>query len=156
MSNLHDRYQGTKETHMAARTDPTDAGAYARTHPNAALVRKGKEAFLRGDIETVKELLADDLVVHTSGDGPFERVYRGRDAFFGFIGQIAQLSGGTYQQEIHDVVASDDHVVALVIVRAERNGRTVEYRSAEVFHVKDGRATEAWFLNDNAYPDFWS
>jgi ketosteroid isomerase-like protein len=68
------------------------------------LVRKGKEAFLSGDLETVKELLADDLVVHTSGDGPFEREYRGRDAF-GFIGQLAQLSGGTYQQEIHDVVA---------------------------------------------------
>jgi hypothetical protein len=119
------------------------------------LVRKGKEAFLSGDLETVKELLADDLVVHTSGDGPFEREYRGRDAF-GFIGQLAQLSGGTYQQEIHDVVASDDHVVALVTVRAERNGRPVDYRSAEVFHVKDGQATEAWFLNDNPDPDFWS
>jgi hypothetical protein len=119
------------------------------------LVRKGKEAFLSGDLETVKELLADDLVVHTSGDGPFEREYRGRDAF-GFIGQLAQLSGGTYQQEIHDVVASDAHVVALVTVRAERNGRPVEYRSAEVFHVKDGQATEAWFLNDNPDPDFWS
>lgn len=137
---------------MSARTDPTDT----RTHPNAALVRKGKEAFLRGDIDTVRELLSDDLVVHTSGDGPFESEYQGRDAFFGFIGQLAQLTDGTYRQEIHDVIGSDDHAVALVIVRAERNGKSVEYRSAEVFHVKDGSATEAWFLNDNPDPDFWS
>jgi ketosteroid isomerase-like protein len=54
------------------------------------------------------------------------------------------------------VVTSDNHVVALVTVRAERNGRPVDYRSAEVFHVKDGQATEAWFLNDNPDPDFWS
>jgi len=142
---------------MTERTDPADTGADSRAaHPNAALVRKGKEGFLSGDLETVKELLADDLIVHTSGDGPFDREYRGREAFFGFIGQVAQLSGGTYQQEIHDVVASDDHVVALVTVRVERNGRSVVYRSAEVYHVEDGQATEAWFLNDNPDPDFWS
>lgn len=126
------------------------------THPNAALLRKGKEAFLRGDIETINELLAEDFVLHTSGYGPFEREYRGRDAFFGFIGQVGQLTGGTYQQEIHEVIASDDHAVALVIVRAERNGRNVEYRSAEVFHIEDGQATEAWFLNDLQEPNFWS
>jgi ketosteroid isomerase-like protein len=36
------------------------------------------------------------------------------------------------------------------------DGKSVEYRSAEVFHVNDGSATEAWFLNDNPDPDFWS
>ncbi len=141
---------------MSESSDQTDAGAFARTHPNAVLLRKGKEAFLRGDIETVKELLADDLVLHTSGTRPFELEYRGRDAFFGYIGQVSQLSGGTYQQEIHDVVASDEHAIALVIARGERNGRSIEYRSAEVFHIRDGRATEAWFLNDIPDPDFWS
>lgn len=141
---------------MSSGTEPTDTAADSWTHPNAALLRKGKEAFLSGDIDTVKELLAEDFVVNTSGDGPFEREYPSRDAFFGFIGEVSQLSGGTYQQEIHDVIASDDHAIALVIVRAERNGRSVEYRSAEVFHIRDGQATEAWFLNDNPDPDFWS
>jgi uncharacterized protein len=125
------------------------------THPNAALLRRGKEAFLRGDIESASELLADDIVIHTSGVRPFAREYRGREAFFGYIRQVMELSGGTYRQELHDVIASDDHAVALVIARATRNGRTVEYHSAEVFHISDGRATEAWFMNDLAEADFW-
>jgi ketosteroid isomerase-like protein len=37
----------------------------AMPHPNEELLRRGKEAFLRGDIDTVKELLADDFVLHT-------------------------------------------------------------------------------------------
>ncbi|MBI4260731.1 MAG: nuclear transport factor 2 family protein, partial [Actinobacteria bacterium] len=33
-------------------------------HPNAGLVRKGLEAFGSGDMETVQELIADDVVWH--------------------------------------------------------------------------------------------
>ncbi|MGH2456478.1 MAG: nuclear transport factor 2 family protein [Candidatus Limnocylindria bacterium] len=125
-------------------------------HPNEELLRRGKEAFLRGEVETAKELLADDFVVHTAGRGPFAREYRGRDAFFGFIAKVRELSGGTYRQELHDVAATDEHAIAIVIVRAERNGKSVEYRSAEVYHVRDGKATEAWFLNDSPDDEFWS
>jgi ketosteroid isomerase-like protein len=125
-------------------------------HPNEQLVRRGKEAFLHGDLDTVKEVLADDFVLHTSGKGPFDREYRGRDAFFGYIRKVGELSGGTYRQELHDLAATDDHAIALVTVRAQRNGKSIEYRSAEIFHVRDGRATEAWFLNDNPDDDFWS
>jgi len=125
-------------------------------HPNEELLRRGKEAFLRGEVETAKEILADDFVCHTSGRGPFAREYRGRDAFFGFIAKVRELSGGTYRQELHDVAATDEHAIAIVIVRAERNGKSVEYRSAEVYHVRDGKATEAWFLNDSPDDEFWS
>jgi len=125
-------------------------------HPNEELLRRGKEAFLRGEIDSAKELLAEDLVVHTSGRGPFAREYRGRDAFFGFLRKVGELSGGTYRQELHDIAATDEHAIALVMVRAERNGRATEYRSAEIYHVRDGRATEAWFMNDTPDDDFWS
>ncbi len=140
---------------MSAGTVPTEDGASSATHPHAALLRRGKEAFLKRDMETITKLLAEDFVVHTSGDGAFEREYRGRDAFFRFIGHLGQLAD-TYQQEIHDIVASDDHSVVLVTNRAERNGRSIEYRSAEIYHIEDGQATEAWFLNDNPEPEFWS
>lgn len=125
-------------------------------HPNEELLRRGKEAFLRGEIETAKDLLADDFVLHTSGRGQFDREYRGRDAFFGFIRKVGELSGGTYRQELHDVAATDEHAIALVMVHAERNGRAIEYRSAEVFHIRGGRATEAWFMNDTPDDEFWS
>ena len=131
-------------------------GGRAMPQPNEELLRRGKEAFLRGDVDTVKELLADNFVLHTSGRGQFDREYRGRDAFFGYIRKVGELSGGTYRQELHDVAATDEHAIALVIVHAERHGRAIEYRSAEVFHVRDGLATEAWFMNDTPDDEFWS
>jgi len=69
---------------------------------------------------------------------------------------VGELSGGTYRQELHDIAATDEHAIALVIVHAERNGTTIEYRSAEAFHIRDGVATEAWFMNDTPDDDFWS
>lgn len=98
-------------------------------HSNEEPLRRGKEAFLRGDVDTVKELLADDFVLHTSGRGQFDREYRGRDAFFGYIRKVGELSAGTYRQELHDVAATDEHAIALVIVHAERNGRAIDYQN---------------------------
>jgi hypothetical protein len=41
----------------------------AMPHPNEELLRRGKEAFLRGDIDTVKELLADDTPAKNCAPG---------------------------------------------------------------------------------------
>lgn len=54
------------------------------------------------------------------------------------------------------MAATDEHAIDIVIVRAERDGKSVEYRSAEVFHIRDGKATEGWFLNDNPDDEVWS
>lgn len=37
---------------------------------DAALVRRGYEAFSTGDMDTLRELFAEDAVWHTGGSGP--------------------------------------------------------------------------------------
>jgi ketosteroid isomerase-like protein len=59
-------------------------------------------------------------------------------------GRLAELTG-TLRGEIHDVLASDDHVVVLQTTRGERDGHgSLEDREAIVLHVRDGTIVEVW------------
>lgn len=58
--------------------------------------------------------------------------------------EIAELSGGTFRSEVHDVLASDEHVVGLILARAERDGRIVELPRVHIWHVRDGKLSELW------------
>jgi uncharacterized protein len=113
-------------------------------HSNEDLARRGYEAFSRGDIQRVSEVFADEIVWHVGGRGPLAGDYRGKDEVLGFLAKTMEMTGGTFRVEIHDILANDEHVAALVVARAERDGKTLEDRQAHVLHVKDGKVTEYW------------
>jgi hypothetical protein len=52
---------------------------------------------------------------------------------------------------MHDVVASDDHVVALATIRWRRNdnGATFEDHVGQVFHLDGGQVLEAWTMGED-------
>jgi len=128
-------------------------------HPNAELVRKGLGAFAKGDMAAVGQLLAADIQWHVPGNNPLSGDYKGKDEVFGFFAKIADLSGGNFRLEVHDVVGNDEHVVALVRFSGSRpDGRTLEAPSAQVYHVRDGKAVEFWgMVEDQVKVDaFWS
>ena len=54
------------------------------------------------------------------------------------------LTGGTSQEEVHDVLANDERGVVLAIHRFERHGRPKEYRTAHIYHIRNGKPTEFW------------
>ena len=74
------------------------------------------------------------------------------------FGWLAHLSGGTHRIELHDVIGNDDHVVALHTTRAERAGKQLEISVVQVFHVRDGKVTEAWTHHGDLYTmdEFWA
>ena len=121
------------------------------THPNEELVRKGYEAFGKGDMDTLNDLFADDIAWHAPGRSPVSGDYRGKQEVFDVFAKVFELSGGTFNLELHDVLANDEHVVTLVTTRGERNGKTLENRGAQVFHVKDGKVTESWLHSQDQY-----
>lgn len=127
-------------------------------HPNEELTRKGYEAFGKGDLQTLNDLMADDVVWHVPGNNPLSGDYRGKEAVFGLFGRIVELSGGTLRQDIHDVLANDEHAVVMVVTHAERGGKNLDDRQVHVLHIKDGKVTEFWnhFGNQSAVDDFWS
>ncbi|MEX2459197.1 MAG: nuclear transport factor 2 family protein [Actinomycetota bacterium] len=126
-------------------------------HPNEDLVRRGYEAFAAGDVATMTELMADDVVWHTPGRSSISGDQKGRDAVLQFFGKIAQDTGGTFKLDVHDIVGNDEHVVALTTSTGQKDGRSLNAHIINTFHVKDGKLTEAWAASDDQYAvdEFW-
>ena len=89
-------------------------------HPNVELTRRGYEAFAKGDLATLSELIADDVTWHSNDAGPLSGTYHGRDEVFGFFGRLAEETAGTFRLDVHDVLANDEHAVALCTLSASR------------------------------------
>jgi hypothetical protein len=52
--------------------------------------------------------------------------------------------------DLHDVVANDDHMVALLDATATRGDETFGYRTAEIMHLNaDGEVSERWAFSDD-------
>jgi uncharacterized protein len=73
------------------------------------------------------------------------------DAILGFFAKTMEVSGGTFRMDVHDVVANDDHVVALFGARAEREDRTYANRNVLVNHIRDGKLVETWLTSEDQY-----
>lgn len=127
-------------------------------HPNVGLVRKGYEAFAKGDMATLTEMFTENVVWHVAGNSPLSGEHRGRDAVFAFFRLTAELSGGTYRVELHDALANDEHAVGLSRATASRQGKQLDSLDVETYHVRNGKITEAWsFVQDQRVTDeFWS
>jgi ketosteroid isomerase-like protein len=127
-------------------------------HPNAATIRRGYEAFVTYDLEAIRDLFTEDVVFHIGGRSPLAGTYSGKDAVLGFLADLTSRSGGTYKADVHDILASDEHVVVLTKETAQREGRSLADNLVAVYHMRDGRAAEGWFHPGDAYADdeFWS
>jgi ketosteroid isomerase-like protein len=119
-------------------------------HANIQRARRAYEAFDKADMETVSELMADDVVWHVGGNNALSGEYKGKDAVFGFFGKLMQLTGGTFKLEVHDILANDEHSVTLVTETAEKDGKKYENRAVHITHPdSQGRVKEFWAFNED-------
>jgi hypothetical protein len=114
-------------------------------HPNAAIVRTASEEVERtGDMSGVMDLLSDDIVWHEIGrDEPI----RGKQALMERFAGMPE--GGSITTETHDIVANDDHCIQLVTATATMGDQSLVYRTAEIYHMRDGKVTERWAFSDD-------
>jgi len=49
----------------------------------------------------------------------------------------------------HDVIANDEHAVSLLEATARRGGTTFTFRTAEIYHMRDGQISERWVFSDD-------
>jgi uncharacterized protein len=137
----------------------TGRGGTVTEHPNVERARRGYDAFAKGDLATLSELMADNVVWHVKGVGPLNGDYRGRDQVFGFFGRLAEETGGTFRLEVHDILANDDHTAVLATLSSSRGGKSVSIPVVNVTHNDgDGRITEFWAATTDpeAGLDFWA
>lgn len=120
-------------------------------HPNAKVVREMNEAMSSGDMEGAASRVSDDVLWHEIGRA---EPYRGKAQL---AASMAGWSDYNITWEVHDILASDDHVVGLGTAHATHGGRSLTYRTAEIYHVRDGQVTERWAFSDDtkAITDFF-
>jgi uncharacterized protein len=121
--------------------------------------RQGYENFGKGDLEAIRADFAPDIVWHAGGHNSLTGDYKGIDEVFTLFGKIFEETGGTYKNEVHDILANDTHGVAMVKASGTRNGKTLASNNVHVVHYNaEGQITESWIFPEQAaeFDDFWS
>jgi uncharacterized protein len=124
---------------------------------NGDLIRNGYEAFSKGDMETIAKVFSPDIRWHISGRSPISGTYNGQEETFGFFGRLMEETDGTFSLSVHDLLATDDHVVVLVTESASRNGKSLKADEVHVWHLANGRAVEFWGIakDQHEVEEFW-
>ena len=125
---------------------------------NAAIVRRGYEAFNSGDMKTLTELFDESAVWRVSGRSSLAGDHEGRDAAFAYFGRLGQETGGTFRAELQHLLADGDRVVGIHHNSAERDGKQLDVDVCLVFQLENGRITEGveHYRDLYAWDEFWS
>jgi uncharacterized protein len=115
-------------------------------HPNAAAYRRTADAFRSGDLALLSSLVDADVVWHVPGRHAMAGDIYGRDALLAWF--VLLRPKGFWLSE-HDVLGNDEHVCALSLMGARRDGVDVQTRVVSVFHYRDGRQLERWFYPED-------
>ena len=125
---------------------------------NREIVRRGYEAFNSGDVETLTELFDEGAVWHLPGRSSLAGDYEGRDAAFGYFGQLGEGTGGTLNAGLEHLLADGDRVVGIHRNTAERADKRLDETTVIIFRLEGGRIVEAWEHHRDLYAwdEFWS
>jgi ketosteroid isomerase-like protein len=128
-------------------------------HPNQQIVNEGFAAILGDNMDDLRHFMADDIVVHNTGDHPLAGDYAGADQVTALIQHMFEDTNNTLAFDPFEVFADDELVLIKAVMHAERKGRVIDLTQIDLVQMgDDGRVTEAWvFPDDTAASDaFWS
>jgi ketosteroid isomerase-like protein len=128
-------------------------------HPNVDTVRAMFAAFRSRDLAAILQTIPESLVWHFPGQrGELAGAHRGREAVLGFVARVLELTGGTFDLELEDVVGGDRNVIALFRGHATRGTKTLDNPTCLRVRFEHGKPAEihefVWDLY--AVDDFWS
>lgn len=116
-------------------------------------------ALAQGDFETVGTLLSDDLIWHQPGKGAVSGIFSGKQNVFAHLGEMAQLSNGTFAiNQVDYVTENGDLVVAAVAFAASAGGCSIEMKGVDLFRFEDGLIKEVWLFSERIDEEdgFWT
>lgn len=128
-------------------------------HPHAALVRKGYEAFTRGDFDTLRGLLSGDCTHHVPGSHPLSGDFKGQDSILDMYRRLGEETNNTLQVELRNILVDGrGHAVAVHRFTAERQGKKLDENAALVFRIVGDKATDIDECTEDIdkVNDFWS
>ncbi|MFJ9722284.1 nuclear transport factor 2 family protein [Streptomyces sp. NPDC101209] len=128
-------------------------------HPHAQLVRKGYEAFSRGDMDTLRSLMTSDATHHVPGSHALSGDCKGIDAILDYYRRLFEETAGTFKVELRGVLVDGrGHAVAMQHVNAQRGDKRMDEDGCIVFRIVGDKATDLDECVENLdrMDEFWS
>jgi ketosteroid isomerase-like protein len=128
-----------------------------KEHPNVALARRLWSAAAEGDAETMRVLLADDVVWKTVGRNPLSGVRRGPDEVFDYLAEVGETADDLLSR-MDEVYVSDSAAVIKYHVTARRSGKLLEMDYFLLLEVVGAKVANALMVPVDAHVNdqFWS
>jgi ketosteroid isomerase-like protein len=112
-------------------------------HPHAQLIRKGYDAFSRGDMDTLRSMMANDATQHVPGTHPLSGDFKGVDSILDYYRRLSEETNGTFRVELRNVLVDGrGHAISLHHFTAERGGKRIDETGGIVFRIVGDKITD--------------
>jgi len=116
---------------------------------NIDTARSAYEAFGRGDLEALKEMMTEDATWLTSDELPLGGETHGRDEIVGNFAQIPSY-WSSFSVEPEEFIDAGEWVAVRGTQRAAHNGDSFEAPFAHLLRFADGKIARGEFFADSA------
>ena len=112
-------------------------------HPHALLIRKGYEAFSKGDMDTLRSMMTSDASHHVPGNHPLSGDFKGLDTVLGYYARLMEQTGGTFKVELRSVLVDGrGHAVSLHHATARRGDKSLDEDGGIIFRIVGDKITD--------------
>ena len=111
-------------------------------HPHVALARTLWTAVADGDAESVRLLLARDVVWRSIGSHPRAGEYRGHDGVLDYLASAGETVDGL-ESSLHGIYLGDDGAIIWYHVDARRGRKRLSMDFVLRLRIRESRVTEA-------------
>ncbi|MEY9965911.1 ketosteroid isomerase-like protein [Streptacidiphilus sp. MAP12-16] len=128
-------------------------------HPHAALIRRGYEAFSRGDMDTLRGMMTADCTQHVPGNHPLSGDFKGVDAVLDYYRTLATETNGTLRVDLRRLfIDGRGHVMSVHQLTAERAGKKLDLAGGIVFRIVGEKITDLdeCMEDVSAADEFWA
>jgi ketosteroid isomerase-like protein len=122
-------------------------------HPNTTLARSLVADFSRGDLAAVSAYFADEAGWDLPGRSAVAGRYEGPEQIVGFLARAYELSGGTLQLKVIDIMGSDWGAVQIQHVLAHHDGRVLDCVEVLAHEIVDGKIVRTYHRPDQGAID---
>jgi len=115
--------------------------------------------YSRGEVDPVRELLAEDIVWVVPGSSPIAGVYRGRDEVVEYMLARGALADGTFRMHRGDVLSGDgDSVAVLTDGSAVVGGIERQWSTVGLYRLRGDRVAECRLMpfDQAEFDEIWS
>jgi ketosteroid isomerase-like protein len=111
-------------------------------HPNEERLRDLYATFAKGDLQGFLDGCTDDVTFTVPADTPGSGTFS-KATFVDWITAVLGQTGGTFQEQVLDIFANDEHGIVMLHHEFDRDAKHREYLTAHAVKLAAGRIS-AW------------